>query len=491
MSDPLYELALSDADRFRPLILDLAFARYPYELSPLLKLVTSLATARTNEMADVVGWLDNLKSFTVQVPEHFRSYALDHEDEGANRMHLTEGLPILESRPSFQRYQSQEEAGALVVADGGSSKSVSTIPQGTTGTIVKDTRPFVLKLDHEHSGLAYLGALLSTVLPNSELVTPGSANTLDRHTAAEIIALIVVLVRDAGDREESDYILGRFGFALRDEVDIVTILAEIMELELLAFIDQNVQEGSLELLIACADFFDALVVYTPERTWSWLSRSSLLGINAGVSALVAVVSGIEVRAGQYGFLNSCIRLYESILEDAVYGVVKRKPKTDSLQPRRRFDSPMETPEQTPERTISVVLAAYTRIAQDVLLNLNVWGFGVLEQKATVVTRLCKAFNRLLTVAYGIESDIDQGRKLTEVLSLAATTQTVSDFVLAPLATVLAQGIQANEVSFNSAQQGMIETQTAQASEPNRRFLADTSHQAICNARHPLRRASSL
>jgi nuclear pore complex protein Nup188 len=403
--------------------------------------------------------MDELRSFTVQVPEHFRSYALDHEDEGTNSMHLTEDFSIFDPRPSLNYYESQEHARALVLADGGSSNAVSTIPRGSSGIIIKDTRPFVLMLQHEHSGLAYLGVLLATLLPNSELVVPASGNTLDRHTASEIVALIVALVKGARSREESDYVLGRFGSALRDDLDIVTILTEIMELELLAFIDQNNQEGSLQLLIACTDFFDALVAYTPERTWSWLSRSSLLGINAGVSALVAVVSGVEVRAGQYGFLSSCIKLYESILDDAIYGVVKRKPKTDSLQPRRRFDSPMETPEQTPERTISVVLAAYTRIAQDVLLNLNEWGFGVLEEKAMVVTRLCNAFNDLLTAAYGIGSEADQSGKLTEVLSVAATTQTVSDFVLAPLSAVLGQGIQANDPALVSAQQSLIEAQT--------------------------------
>jgi nuclear pore complex protein Nup188 len=455
----LCERVLSDGECFRPYILDQAFARYPYELSPLLRILTALAAAHTDGVSDVVYLMDELKSFTVQVPEHFRSYALDHEDEGANSMHLTESLAIFEARPSLDFYQSQEDARALVLADGGISNDISTILYGTPGIIIKDTRPFVLMLQHGHSGLAYLGVLLSTLLPNSELVTPASIADLDRHTASEIVALIVELVKNAGSREESDHILGRFGFALRDELDIVTIISEIMELELLASVDQNVQEGSLQLMVACADFFDALVAYTPERTWSWLSRSCLLGINTGVSALVAVVSGVEVRAGQYGFLNSCIKLYESILDNSISGVVKRKPKTEALQPRRRFDSPMETAEQTPERTISVVLAAFTRIAQDVLLNLNEWGFGVLEEKSIVVTKLCRAFNELLTAAYGIDPESDQGSKLTEVLFAAATTQTVSDFVLAPLSTVLAQGIDANEASLVSAQQEMIEAQT--------------------------------
>jgi nuclear pore complex protein Nup188 len=456
---PLYERALLDNDRFRPLVLEMALARYPYEISPLLRILTSLATVRQDDVSVVVDLLEDLRSFTVQVPEHFRSYALDHEDEGTNRMHFTENFSIFDSRPSLNYFQSQEDSRALVLADGGPSNTVSTIPEGTSGVIISDHRPFVLKLDHYHSGLAYLGVLLSTLLPNSELIIPPSAQGLDRHTASEIVALIVVLIRGAKDREESDHILGRFGFSLREDLDIVTILAEIMELELLAFIDQTVHEGSLQLLIACVDFFDALVAYTPERTWSWLSRSSLLGINAGVSALVAVVSGVEVRVGQYGFLNSCIRLYESILDDATYGVVKRKPKPDALQPRRRFDSPMETPEQTPERTISLVLAAYTRIAQDVLLNLNEWGFGILEEKAIVVTRLCTAFNGLLTASYGIDPDSNGDKKLTDVLSVAATTQTVSDFVLAPLSTVLAQGIEVNETSYVPAQQCMIENQT--------------------------------
>lgn len=458
-SGPLYERALSDYDGFRPFVLDMAIARYPYEISPLLRILTSLATVREDDVSMVVELMDDLRSFTVLVPEHFRSYALDHEDEGTNRMHLTENFSIFDSRPSLNYYQSQEDSRALVLADGGVSNAISTITEGASGVIVSDNRPFVLKLDHCHSGLAYLGVLLSTLLPNSELITPPSAHGLDRYTASEIVALIVVLIKGASDREESDHILGRFGFSLRDDLDIVTILSEIMELELLAFIDQTVHEGSLQLLIACIDFFDALVAYTPERTWSWLSRSSLLGINAGVSALVAVVSGVEVRVGQYGFLNSCIRLYESILDDATYGVVKRKPKPDALQPRRRFDSPMETPEQTPERTISLVLAAYTRIAQDVLLNLNEWGFGILEEKAIVVTRLCNAFNGLLTASYGIDPDVNGDKKLTDVLSVAATTQTVSDFVLAPLSTVLAQGVEVNETSLVPAQQGMIESQT--------------------------------
>lgn len=456
---PLYERALWDNERFKPFVLEQALARYPYELSPLLRILTSLATVRTDESAYVVELMDGLNSFTVMVPEHFRAYALDHEDEGANSMHLTENFSIFDPRPSLSYYQSQHDARALVLADGGDFNAVSTILSGTSGVIIKDTRPFVLMLNHPHSGLAYLGVLLSTLLPNSELVVPSSASSLDKHTASEIVAFMVVLVRGANNREESDHILGRFGFSLRDDVDIITVLAEIAELELLAFIDQNVQDGSLQLLVACTDFFEALVGFTPERSWSWLSRSSLLGMNAGVSALVAVVSGVEVRAGQYSFLSSCIKLYESILTDATYGVVRRKPKTDAVQPRRRFDSPMETPEQTPERTISLVLAAYTRIAQDVLLNLNDWGFSVLEEKAIVVTRLCTAFDGLLKSAYGVNSDVSNGKKLTDVLSTAATTQTVSDFVLAPLSAVLAQGLDVNEGSLVSAQQSMIEDQT--------------------------------
>ncbi|KAM0719574.1 hypothetical protein Q7P37_003704 [Cladosporium fusiforme] len=459
VSGPIYERALSDGERFRPFILDQACARYPYELSPLLRLLTSLASVRSEDTVHVVEMMDDLKSFTVLVPEHFKAYALDHEDEGTNSMHLTENFSIFDPRPSLDFYQSQEETRAMVLADGGISNAISTILAGTPGIIIKDTRPFVLMLNHHHSGLAYLGVLLSTLLPNSELIIPTSGNNVDRHTAAEIVNFLVVLVKGASSREDSDHILGRFGYSLREDLDIISILAEIMELELLAFIDQNAQEGSLQLLIACTDFFDALVAYTPERTWSWLSRSSLLGMNAGVSALVAVVSGVEVRAGQYGFLSSCIKLYESILADATFGVVKRKPKTEATQPRRRFDSPMETPEQTPERTISLVLAAYTRIAQDVLLNLNDWGFGVLEEKSMVVTRLCNAFNRLLTAAYGIDAGVDDSKKVTEVLSVAATTQTVSDFVLAPLATVLSQGMYVNESSLVQAQQSMIENQT--------------------------------
>lgn len=459
VSSALFERALSDAQRFRPYILDQALVRYPYELSPLLRILTCLASVRSEDTAKVVHMMDHLKSFTVLVHERFGSYELDDENEGTNSMHLTKDLAIFEPRPSLSFYQSQENSRSMVLADGRNPSQISEIPRGTTGIIVKDTRPFVLMLSYKHSGLAYLGVLLSTLLPNSELIVPASTEGIDRHAASEIVALMATLVKGSADREECDDTLARFGSSLGEERDIVSVLAEIAELELLAFVDQNAQEGSLALLVACTDFFDALVKRNPERTWSWLSRSSLLGMNGGVSALVAIVSGVEVRSGNYGFLKSCIRLYETLLEDASFNVIQRKPKAEGAQPRRRFDSPMETPEQTPERTISLVLTAYTRVAQDALMNLNDWGFGILEEKTTVVTKLCDSFNRLLTTAYGIGLETADGRNVTEVLSVAATTQTISDFVLAPLAAVLSQGTHVNETSLVPSQQILIKDQT--------------------------------
>ena len=69
VSGPLCDRALADGERFRPYILDQAFARYPYELSPLLRILTALATTRTDGVADVVYLMDQLKSFTVQIPD--------------------------------------------------------------------------------------------------------------------------------------------------------------------------------------------------------------------------------------------------------------------------------------------------------------------------------------------------------------------------------------------------------------------------------------
>jgi len=400
----------TDFDIFRPRIFDAALARFPFELTPILKLLTALTAAsatESNDALDLVTVLESLQTFTVMVPEHFRSYNLDHEDENINSIVLTESLPLFVSKQALSFYgRNYMGCAALTMGSGELPDSgVLAVPTGIGGIVMKESRPMVLRLDHSYSGLEYLGLLLSTTLPNSELVVASPDAQLDHSTAADIILLInsllVLCMRRDQTLDEALFVLGRLSNALPNEQDIITIVGEILEVELLAFLDQSIQEGSLDLVVSCAEFFDTLTAVSPERVWSVLASSSLLAVNGGVNALAAVVTGTELGLGRFRFLAACVKMYSSLITDAVSGLIKRKAKISKTV--NRFDSPVSFSDSTPERTIGAVLIAYHNVMVDAWQSLPEWRFADPVEKCRISSLVLQTFNTLLTCTHGIES----------------------------------------------------------------------------------------
>jgi nuclear pore complex protein Nup188 len=395
---------------FRTHVLDQAFLRYPYELSPLLKLCTVLAAVDSRNRAgpiEIVQLLEDMQSLTLMVPEHFRAYELENEEENANATQLTSTLPIFGSKQnSFYGQPLLITDREMKDSEREGASNVLAVQAGTSGLIVREQRPMVFNLSHPHSALEYLGLLLSTFRPSSDLGPAYPNAPLDYFTAAELISLVTALLSGTLKQhqgiKEAKFVLGRLNFALPEEIDVVNIIAEIFEMELLAHTDQAAQPGSLELCVACADFFGVLVLCLPERVWGALAQSSLVGLNTGgVCALASVVSGTEVQTGQYTFLLACAKLYAALVEDGVAGLVRRKAREVGRR-NNRFDSPMATADTTPERTMSKVLETYTRVMLEVGQNLGTWRFSALEEKQVVASSVAKAFQQLLHLAYGLE-----------------------------------------------------------------------------------------
>ena len=400
---------LSNETNFRAAIRDQALERYPFELSPMLRLFTALSSSSTQRPAgspDLVQMLEHLKTLTVMVPEQFRAYTLENEDENINSMMLTESLPMFVSKQALAFY-GHDYMGrpALTMGSGEENGSaVLAVPTGVAGIIVKESRPLVFKLEHPHSGLEYLGLLLSTVLPNSELLPAPVEADLDRAKAAEIITLISALltasIRQHQGAQEARFVLERLESALPEEHDIISVIADALETELLAHLDQSIQDGSLELLIACADFFDLLTKIKPERVWSILSRSGLLGLVGGANALAAVVSGTETQSGRFRFLSACVKMYSHLIDDAIAGLVKRRARFNKAT--NRFDSPMSSQDATPERMMGSVLGAYQTTMIDAWQSLAEWRFLVRCEKSEITSLILSSFERLLKTAYGID-----------------------------------------------------------------------------------------
>lgn len=387
-----------------------AFARYPYELSPLLRICIALCSAESAGLTGSAGLLqilDNLDTITLMVQEHFRSYELENEDENINAMKLTSALPVFVPKQDIFLGQPIRVADlAMGNHERNEITSVLSVPAGTPGFVVKEDRPMVFQLQHPHSGLEYLGLLLSTFLPSSELAPSGQQNILDHQTASETIMLITLLMTSALKQPqgpaEAELVLSRVSNAIPVSSDIIGVIAEIFEIELLAHTDQVAKPGSLDLVVACAEFFDALATVFPERIWATLSRSSLVGLNqGGACALAAVVSGTEVHIQQYRFLAACTRIYSQLVDDAAAGVVKRKGRESKRG--HRFDSPTQTTaSEPPERTMSAVLETYTRIMLDVNQSLSQWRFRMVEEKQAISIAVATSFEQLLRWTYGLE-----------------------------------------------------------------------------------------
>ena len=187
---------LADTERFRLAILEQALRRYPYELSPLLRLLTALSTAEpasTGDEPDVVQILEGLQTVTLMVPENFRAYALENEDENANALVLTEDFAIF--RPTGLAgswYDQSRLAMTSEVSRIGQAgqRNCLKAPAGTKGMVIREDRPMVLTLEFPHSGLEYIGLLLYTLLPGSELELAdlGSKRRGHRHRVGDSYA---------------------------------------------------------------------------------------------------------------------------------------------------------------------------------------------------------------------------------------------------------------------------------------------------------------
>lgn len=417
-----------DADQLRPSIIGQALARFPYELSPVLRLFTAVASlhSKSNPVTgppEAVRVLDDLRTYTQSVHANFEAYQLEHEETDSNSMRLTTNLPIFSLRKDLFSANISRQQLRLGWGREAQESAVNAVPAGTEGVIVKESRPFVFKLSHQYSGLEYLGMLLSSYIGSTEMVPAAPGASMDIFTAAETVTLfkeiLIAALKQQNGVEEAVWCLERMSNALRADQDITTIIATMFESELMAHLDQTAQDGSLELATACAEFFTVLVHVSPETVWAVLSRSSLLGLGDGAPSLASVVGGTETQTGRYIFLHACVQLHTALLEDAISGLVKRRAQGPKIA--HRYAEPVGNRDITPARTMSPVLNAFQKILVDVFQNVPEWRFDSPHERCLILDGILCGFKRLLTVTYGMNVAKKPSERLTNVLAPASET----------------------------------------------------------------------
>lgn len=304
--------------------------------------------------------------------------------------------------------------------------------------------PRVALWDHQYPGLKYFGKLLETFLTASDSMDATTGTSVDRDATAEIIEIFASLLlsisksspANANSRDDARNVLETASSGLNRNRDIITVVFDIFEEELSR---QSAVSGSdvpLCVLVSCVHFIHALIPISPDRVYPLLSRTGLLGIARGEGKLLTVVEGVELVTGRYEFLISCVRLYESLVEDVASNAIRRRSR---VKASARFNGPDEgnilqecpstpdflfhvsetatekmlTPHSStvgtgvPDHLLSKIILTFTRYLIDVLESSFSWKFVTENDRRCLNRSISTSFDRVLRYVFGVEATISE------------------------------------------------------------------------------------
>jgi nuclear pore complex protein Nup188 len=406
------------------MLLNEARFRYPYELTPFLKFFSVLTRGERSDhdgMPTVADELATTNTLMQRLPNDFKDYISIREDENANYIALSVDLPQFAVRPKSSFKGPRRLLASSARAE---TQESMLIPARTEGNIVDDrAQPFVAIWNYPHSALQYLIQLLSTYVHDNDKVEYASQQPVSLENATEIVGLLTDLLhsslRSSVARGEqplcSDTLLEALDIGIDRNQDTVTVVLTVFEQELLHLSQEPGHEGSLELLVNCTHFLQALVVIAPNRVWPWLVRSRLLETDGNGGSLASILIGTEMVLGRYDFLIGCIRLFEALVKDAVYKSVARQAPSKALT---RFNgNASKTAESgTSDRIISNTLLIFGRTLASIFEGSLNWKYDRTEHRLEINIGICRAFHDILKLAYGVDDSPDLSSKLTKIIA---------------------------------------------------------------------------
>jgi nuclear pore complex protein Nup188 len=416
-ADPVVSYFLEDEYVLRPLLLNEARLRYPYEITPFLKFCSALTrgdNAIQNGIPTFVDKLTNSAQLMQRLPAGFRGYALTREEENANWVELTEPLPLFSSGATSS-FRGQRRL--LSSGESGASNGLLEIPAGTEGIIVDDsTQPYVAVWHFQHSTLMYFVQLLSTYPVGSGRVELTTQEPAARESVLEIIGLFADLIHSSLQSSEgvcSTELLEALSINIASGHDTVSAILAIFDEELLRLCEEPNNEVSLELLVNCTHFLEALAIIAPQRVWPWLARSRLLEGDGNGGSLAAVLIGTEMVLGRYDFLIGCIRLYKALVTDAVERSVARKTPSRALS---RFNATAPSESGTSDKIISTALFTFGRTLASIYESSLSWKYSRSEHRPEINIAICDVFTMILQLAYGTDDAPKLDNKLLKLIA---------------------------------------------------------------------------
>ena len=432
-----------------------ASTRFPHETSPFLHFCRALAFDNNGKdgMEHAI-WsiLEGLDTFTCSMPIDFLAYKPVRTQEESDHIELTDGLTF-----SITSTPASPKSNKVLQPRTKNARFCATheVPSGTQGEIENDSKPFVVVWNQEFSGLVYIGKVLQCARVVGDLHTSPSSLTFSLDVVGDIISVITSMLSSINRgtllrqisvdaAELASTILGSASDGLDRNQDIVSVIFDIFEQELYQRRRTSEDVESVELLLQCIHFTSALLPVMPDRVWPFLGRSSLLGIGKDDSQLTVIIATHEMVTGRYDFLLGCVRLYDTLIEDAVAHAVSRNAPSKTVT---RFASATTLGAGISQTAMQKVLLNFTRTMMEVFESIMNWRFQVQEDRMEISSRLCSIFQKILQYSYGISDNSDLSQKLVRALAQSAEyivdvflSRSSNDVAVLPFLHILGEGI---------------------------------------------------
>ena len=388
------------------IIFETALARFPYEVMPLLRVCNSLANADMfeNGLPWVAERLRSSDKFTQAPSKGFTGFHTVREDENANFVSLDYSLDMYSGKAQkLLEYQEQS-----------STVNAHNIQPGTIGTVISEDGPIVIAWEHQYSVLKFLGKWLE-LNQTGDVKIFTSENEQPEQIACEIITLLATLTfktvatsNPQEQRNENNVLLDHVSNGLEYESDIVVVVFDILEQEIQRIRYRPQSTTSLNLLTSCLKFVNTTALVSPTKVWSYLSRSSLLHNQGQDGMLITIESSIEALSGNYDVLYECVKLFGTLVNNAVEGCVARTV-TQATDNDGGYTS-------LPDRVMETVLLGFTQPFFEIWQQIRGWRFVDPLQIPLVIAKLSGFFNDMLKYGVGVgESPVWMGKLVQPLL----------------------------------------------------------------------------
>jgi nuclear pore complex protein Nup188 len=435
IDDPVVTFVRAD-HVLREKLLKTAQIYYPFQVEPLLLFSSALIRGEgPKENGEPTAYDDLIQMGTVtqRMPIGFVDYRLEQEDTNENRVALAVDLPQF-TKSSTSSFSTQHR---LLAPDSAPRlEAFMLIDADTPGIILDDTtQPYVTRWRYPHSALEYLYHLLSTFAVGSTKVVYATQEPVSATDAAKIIELFADIMHSslktsraqgAGNNCSVD-VLTALSIGAEYSPDTVSVVLTVFEEQLLRLYQEPSNDSSLQLLVACTHFLQALIEVAPNRVWPWLARSRLLQSDGTGGSLASILIGTEMVLGSYKFLIGCIRLFQALAVDAVGRSVSRK-SPHSNRVLTRFNASITSDSGTSEKSMSSTLLVFGKMLASIYETSLGWKYDSPEDRLHINTGICEAFSFILKVAYSIDDAPELGQKLTNIIAPIASY--ITDLYLA-------------------------------------------------------------